>query len=150
MELHTQNKWLFAVYEERLMNLICNQQIQFVRLLGEGMITINENCVLNNEFRKIVAHNELLSNRNESIVMHVNISEIDFAPMKIMEESDLEIQHLNSNISALKQQIEVIKRQSKLPGYIDKHDIHQYSLLYGIIIIGIGIWTYYKCKSKRS
>lgn len=149
MELHAHNKWLFSVKDEQLMNLICNQQIQVVRLHGEGMITINENCVLNNEFRRIVAHNELLSNRNESILIHVNVSDIDFAPMKIFGEPEIELEHLNSNISSIKHQIEILKGQSKLPEYVNKHDMHQYILLYGVIIVGIGIWTYYKCKSKK-
>lgn len=78
------------VIREQLMNLICNQQIQIVRLHGEGIISINENCILNNEFRKIVARNELLSQRNESIVIHANLTEIDFAPMKIIDESELD------------------------------------------------------------
>lgn len=49
----------------------------------------------------------------------------------------------------LKHQIEILKRQSKLPNYVSKHDMHQYILLYGAIIIGIGIWIFCKCKSKK-
>lgn len=140
--LSASNNWIFAIYDNRQMDVICNNQVERQAIQGEGIVTIPPECIVRHGSIEITAQNSVETAILESILPEVNIS--NAINTYIQKQGTIITLYEKSDIKTLDEMIQDVRTQEELPEELSTHDIHQYGLGYILLFIAVTyfIWRY--------
>lgn len=162
IQLAQPNKWLFVMDRDATVDIICNDKIFPRPLQGAGIIELRSGCYLRSKELVLQAHNVQTSRLNNYYLPTINITEeintrikpnqVD-SPPKIAKtvllkyNNENELRDLSTAIGYQK------KQEAKGLHKINAHDIHHYSMSYGllallIIVFAILAQMKWKCATK--
>lgn len=135
------NRWMFAVNESILIDIICDGVLHAQRLEGSGFIQFNTQCLME--------HADMMVQSFKTIVTHINASftpEFNLTDVLRTTEGKLQLEKLKHieilEHGALDEQLREL-REATLPSTLNHHDIHHYVATHCIMIgIIIGIVFY--------
>lgn len=143
IELRGLNQWIFVLPNSIKLTIICGPIVSHELLSGEGILTLDPNCVIQTQYFQLEPKHIFSSNNSEILIPSINHSDL------ILSHSTDIIgfhEYVRSNFTAIEQQIEEIKKNSQLPHakLTNVHDMHHYVMTYVIIICvivcGFFIW----------
>lgn len=132
--LHESNKWIYVIYNNNQMDVICNDKIEHITIHGEGIIQLQPHCTIRHSTIEITAQNNYDAAIHGSILPEINITmEID----KYRQTRDPHFVTFDkSNTSTLDEMIHTLKMEEKhLPENLTTHDVHHYGLGYSLVFV---------------
>lgn len=141
IELKGLNQWIFVVPNPMKLTIICGSIVSHEVLSGEGILTLDPNCVIQGKHFQLEPKRIFSSNSSEILIPSINHTEL------IMSHSTDTIgfhDYVRSNFSTIDQQIGEIKRNLQLPHptLTNVHDMHHYTMTYIIIVCAIVGFVY--------
>lgn len=151
------NRWIFSFHKEEVCDIVCESITETIKLVGEGLLTMESNCILGSSTEKLYSHGELMSNREESINLDFKINNL---PMNTFDknESDNNInqpgksKHQAGDFEGIRAQLDLLRNNSKLPmspNEYNKHDVHHYTWIYVLIGVVAGLGCYLNIRLKQ-
>lgn len=132
------NKYIYAVEKPKIVTATCNQRITPIRLGGEGLLSLNDDCTLDSgdhmlipkkqKISKIELHpwtNQLVGNMDGTAQPRV------VKTLQAFEESDF--RPLENELTKIKEE--------QLD--INRHDVHHYTLIYVLSIAIVAVILYF-------
>ncbi|XP_061705602.1 uncharacterized protein LOC133516607 [Cydia pomonella] len=147
-----QNKWIslsrinqylsFCCDKCNLRNL-CKDQVTAHQLTGANIINIPEGCIVKMENLTVYTHNKKESTLNISPDVEVpNIAPINHVINITVQNMEMETTTDGKDDGtallreSIEQKIKMMKEEQPLSNGVSIHDIHHYTLIYGILIVG--------------
>lgn len=143
IELGKLGQWIFVIPKNIKFAIICGSVVFHEELSGEGLLTLNLNCIIQTQHFLLEPKRIFSSNSSEILIPSINHTEL------IMNHSIDTIgfhDYVHSNFSKIDHQISEIKENLQLPHptLANVHDMHHYTMTYIIIscvIIGfVYVW----------
>ncbi|XP_063383320.1 uncharacterized protein LOC134669601 [Cydia fagiglandana] len=145
-----QNKWInlssanqylsFCCDKCNLRNL-CKDQVTAHQLTGANIINIPEGCIIKMENLTVYTHKKKESTINITPDVEVpNIAPINHVINITIQNMEIEMTTDGSTAllrESIEQKIKTMKEEQPLTNEISIHDIHHYTLIYGILIVGV-------------
>lgn len=134
ISLEHDNNWIFVMQATERVMILCDDQVYYSDMYGEGILHINDGCEVKHTKFHIDAQRNYNENRGELIlptlkhfthynVIHKQLNKNEFS------------KYVHENLTNLYLKLEAIKQQSKLPNKLDYHDVHHYILIYSSIFL---------------
>lgn len=150
IKLETTNKWIFVIPKMAKLTIVCDGFTMNDELLGEGILNLNENCIIRDNYFQIDSHKTLSSNAMEIIVPKISHSLMNELHFKTL--ANMTHQSLQRNITILENKLDEIREGFTLNQELNGHDIHHYSLAY-ISIVSLTtaaiLYLRYRIKNKK-
>lgn len=148
-ELRSENRFIFVTNKSVRINSICKDMVSHQVVEGEGIMDLNDDCIIKNvDFQ--MDSKLTLSNRSNEITLLPNISVVDFGVINLSKMDLTKVNHSRANFSLSEVMIRDIKDNLGFENNV--HDIHHYGMIYVIIIAVaiMGIYFMYKLKITKS
>lgn len=131
-QLNDIHSWIFVLDGEKSYIVSCKEFSKTITLTGVGLIYLNGNCSLAGETMRI-STNQLETKITTGYFVSANVS-MTFVHPQIMHNMSL----ARINTTVLDAAIQDLKKNAaKKPFDISIHDWHQYSVIYGMILVAI-------------
>lgn len=139
-----QNNWIFIIPNATRVTSVCDDSAFYDELQGEGIIELNQNCVLSIQNIQLEAHRIINDATHEIIVPRLNHSSLLEFHSNQLELSKHDFVH--SNFTELKNMLSNIKEGSLYK--LNHHDVHHYSITYVLVILFIIYAIYMSIKYR--
>lgn len=141
-EITSSNKWLFAVNQTTTIDVICNNELYPIKLIGSGIIEFNDRCLIERNdfvihtFKTITTHfnGSFTPAFNLTSVLRDGSSKIQLEQFQL--EDNLELKNLDEEIKNLRKDVE--------EPIITTHDIHHYTAIYLLLFLSVITFIIYK------
>lgn len=157
--LSSTTKYLYFVCTSTSLMVLCeNEPISRMNINQTGIISLEDNCEIKGKDFTLITHEypHKLNTMNvrPSIIIPV-ISDINnvfnLSIPEYREHTEAEIK-INNSLSSLGEEIKQMKNADVNLNEISTHDIHQYSIIYGLVVaalLAVGAWWWRKCRLRR-
>lgn len=132
--LREPNKWIYVIYDDPQMDIICKNQLTHQQIRGEGIIELQPHCSIRHAMTELTTRNNYEDTISESILPELNIAtEIE----NYRQKHDPKLMVFRkTNITTLDEMIQNTKNQEeRLPAQLDVHDLHHYGLGYTLVLV---------------
>lgn len=148
-ELKNKNNWLFSVFSTIEFLTICGNTVSHHEIHGEGLLSLNPNCMLQNQFIQVHPHSSFNDSTNNFVLpkFTYNSSKLGVNNEISMAESH---EYIRANLTQIQKMIEETRNQLHVPNKINKHDIHHYSISYLLLTLLICLVIIWYLKGKKS
>lgn len=148
-----ENTFIFVLKNAIKVTIVCGESIVHKTLAGEGMLSLNSQCVLNSDKIQLVSKSNFGESDSEVVIPELDLrtwylpETNETNEMKLLNATDTEMMQ----ITKLKQDIQINRENQNLikRRALDFHDIHHYVSTYFIIII-IALYFYFKRLRNRT
>lgn len=152
--LAARNRWIYSMVNSTRVTVMCKNKVEHPILGGDGILTIEPHCTLRRAHIEIVGLDIVESSSMESLLPRLNI----FEELRKAAPGGAQIRNAtwSSDVATLQRFIENQREADNEPmEKLTSHDIHHYSLGYGvllliIIIISFQFWQRNRTPRKRS
>lgn len=140
------NEWIYVIHRKYPIDVICGDASQHYSLSGEGILQIQQECIIRHATMEITARREYKTSFRGSIIPHVNVSdELDKYQQGNYNQSSNTF--VRANISTIEEMIKNQREQEKLPEDLYRH--HKiYNTLTCMLIVIAAIWIIYRFIKK--
>jgi hypothetical protein len=145
-ELNKINTYLYYCCEKCTLRIICDDQVTAAQTERAGVIVLGQSCVIKGEDFTVISHKDQLSEiRSSSDIYTPEISQINHIINITLPLSEINVTDNKFEIDQIKSQIQQMKSETALNDDISYHDVHQYSIIYillvaAVIATGAMIW----------
>lgn len=143
------NQWIFAFYTIELCNVICERSVEHIELSGEGLIQINQDCTVNSLNQKIMAHNELSSNKKENVKISSEWNWQIVDQLGNTKEETNVTSFRKTQIDDLKKRVKSLKNQSVLPEKSISPNPYRHIEVLMLTVLGAATVAYVLWKLKK-
>lgn len=146
-QLTITNKWMFAVNQSMIIDIICDNQLYAQRLEGSGFIQFNKQCLMEHADMIVQSFKTLTTHMNFSFTPTFNLTDVlrsetgKLQLEKLKHAENLELGLLDTQIKEL--------REATFTSTLNTHDVHHYISTYFILIIMITSITTYFIYNQR-
>lgn len=142
------NKWIYAIYNDKKMNVICNGHMEHVKIDGEGILQLQPHCNIKQSTFEIAAQINYDTAIPGSILPEINLT-IEIERHKQQYNTTL-LSYSKSNISTLTEMIQATRHnEQQLPETLDVHNIHHYGWGYILLLCVISYGVYHYIQHRR-
>lgn len=146
--LHQANRWIYVLYNEYDVDLICGDEIEHIKIQGEGILTIRRDCVLKHETLELNGQSNYQHEIKGSILPQLNLT-VELVKNQYRAEETIP-HHIQTKFDIIDEMIKADRsNEAQLPEDLDAHDIHQYSLGYTTLIIIFLFFVYFYFKQAK-
>lgn len=156
IQLPSPNQWVFSTFEPEHFNIICDDDVHKLTIEGEGIITMNPKCVLENKAFTIPG----VEGFSTTIINQFYFPEVNLPLSDLAKESS--VLHLNTNRSSvmlrntddlldIQQALGNIKQNQELPSVTTVRKMSISNMVLTIVVtmclMGVGAckaWMWYK------
>lgn len=158
IQLRNPNQWIYSVRNPTVLNIVCGSTMIQKTIEGTGTLTLQEKCELKQEFLTLRSHNKYPKIMRSSFAPTENLSNL------VNPESLAPLDHISLRYANHREELQVLQKQilelhqaEKLPKPSNSTIIHQFTLGYAALILGVCIagflicfkWKDYKKKSIK-
>ncbi|KAI5643728.1 fibronectin type III domain-containing protein [Phthorimaea operculella] len=146
--LQKTNQYLYFCCNTCNVRSLCNDQVTTQQLTGSNIINLAEGCLVKTENFTIYTHKNLESNMEISYKLEApvlapinNVINVTIDEINIRNQTNIAKEQIFKEID---QKINAMKQDKALIDTISVHDIHHYSLIYGlwgVVIIGAAFFV---------
>lgn len=143
-QLNDIHSWIFVMDKERSFNVSCTDFTKTITLTGNGLLYLNGNCSFEGETMQIFT-NQLQTKMMTGYIVSGNVS-VHFNRTAAID--DVLMEYASSaamDVEAAMQELQNETNSEKLRG-VGIHDVHQYGIIYGFILVAI---VYYILRQKK-
>lgn len=135
MELSRTNTYLYYCCGQCALRVICEHQITAIQVAKAGVITLDSDCVIKGEDFTVFSHKPLHSEvKTATDLESQQIAPINHIINVSVPELEFNITDHQASFRHIKEQIEEMKAEKALYSEISSHDIHQYSVIYVLVL----------------
>ncbi|XP_055840955.1 uncharacterized protein LOC129908485 [Episyrphus balteatus] len=155
VQLHNPNEWIYALRVKTTLNIVCNSTSTQTVLEGSGILQIQPDCVLKDDFITLRGHLIQRTISRMSLSPAINLSEYSLPDdMRKISYGDLPYKKHLKELNALKQ--ELINITKVLPSITHHNDVHHFTVGYTglitsiIILICLIRWSYCHYRKRNN
>lgn len=139
MELSKTNTYLYYCCGQCALRIICEHQITAIQVAKTGVITLDSDCVIKGEDFTVFSHKMLYSEMKTATDLESQqIAPINHIINVSVPEVEINTTDHQASFRYIKEQIEQMKSEKALYSEISSHDIHQYSVIY-VLVLGAAL-----------
>ncbi|KAJ8704391.1 hypothetical protein PYW08_013115 [Mythimna loreyi] len=156
-ELTSENKYFYLCCNECNVKLLCENQVQAIRLSGAGLLRVGEGCLVKTENFMVYSNKRLSSTISSTTkIISPEISPINHMINITMPEISYEFNPNNADnlmqFEAIKRSLEIMKQSEPLSTDISFHDVHQYAAIYlviSFILLLVAVYCFKYWRQRR-
>lgn len=143
-QLNDIHSWIFVLDKDRSYNVSCAEFTKTITLTGNGLLYLNGNCSFEGETMQIFT-NQLETKMMTGYIVSGNVS-IHFNHTQTVHDDQMErTSDAAMDVDAAMLELQNESSSEQLRG-IGIHDVHQYGIIYGFILMVI---VYYILRQKK-
>ncbi|KAF9795008.1 hypothetical protein SFRURICE_009960 [Spodoptera frugiperda] len=152
LESSTINNYIYFCYEECKLRTVCGDQVNAHQLTHSGLITVDFGCIIKSDNFEVIAHQQRTSGVSISakvfspVIASINHVINVTIPHDVLNESSKES---DQELKTIEDKIKMMKENGVIEESMSYHDIHHYTVIYGVISVvaaGLGV---YACRRAR-
>ncbi|XP_048005788.1 uncharacterized protein LOC125241373 [Leguminivora glycinivorella] len=153
-ELNKLNTYLYYCCDKCTMRIICDDQVTATQTEKAGVIVLGQSCVIKGVDFTVLSHKDQWSEiKATSDIYTPEIAQINHILNISLPLSDINITDNRVELEQIRTQIKQMKTETALQGDISYHDVHQFSIIYllllaALIATGAVIWR--RLRRRRS
>lgn len=136
------HSWIFVLDKERSYNISCTEFSKTITLKGNGLLYLNGNCSFEGETMQIFT-NQLETKMMTGYIVSGNVS-VHFNHTAALH--DVLMERASDAAMDVETAMQELQKESTQLRGIGIHDVHQYGIIYGFILVVI---IYYILRQKK-
>lgn len=143
------NKWIFVVKNKTQITIVCDHNSMQKWLVGEGILEIQPNCIIQNNYFHLMATNDIRMS-NEIIIPEIEYENLSQLTIANFSHTIHTIETHSNNISELIGMINELKIKTQSH---DNHNVHHYIAFYSLLTLLFGFVSmraYFYCKTRAN
>lgn len=152
VESNTINNYIYFCCGKCKLRTVCGNQVNAHQLTHSGLITVDFGCIIKSDNFEVIAHQQRTSDVSISakvfspVIASINHVINVTIPQDVLNESSKES---DQELESIQDRIKTMKENGVIEESMSYHDIHHYTVIYGVIIVvaaGLGV---YACRRAR-
>ncbi|KAH9637181.1 hypothetical protein HF086_016203 [Spodoptera exigua] len=152
VESNTINNYIYFCCGKCKLRTVCGNQVNAHQLTHSGLITVDFGCIIKSDNFEVIAHQQRTSDVSISakvfspVIASINHVINVTIPQDVLNESSKES---DQELESIQDRIKTMKENGVIEESMSYHDIHHYTVIYGVISVvaaGLGV---YACRRAR-
>lgn len=147
-----QDNYIYFCCGKCKLRTVCGNQVNAHQLTHSGLITVDFGCIIKSDNFEVIAHQQRTSDVSISakvfspVIASINHVINVTIPQDVLNESSKES---DQELQGIQDRIKTMKENGVIEESMSYHDIHHYTVIYGVISVvaaGLGV---YACRRAR-